>query len=90
MQPRPTDSEADELSVVLSSECVSIELPPLSKKYASKMSLSTNDTQALRGDLRCCMHINNMAAMVDLYIFITACTAILLNKRDTYQLLEEK
>lgn len=35
------------------------------------------------------MHINNMAAMVDLYIFITACTAILLNKRDKYQLLEE-
>ena len=36
------------------------------------------------------MHSNNMGAMVDLYIFITACTAILLNKRDKYQLLEEK
>ena len=35
------------------------------------------------------MHINNMAAMVDLYIFVTACTAILLYKRDKYQLLEE-
>ena len=35
------------------------------------------------------MHSNNMAAMVDLYIFITACTAILLNKCDKYQLLEE-
>ena len=54
------------------------------------MSLSTNDTQALRGDRRCCMHINNMAAMVDLYIFVSACTAILLYKRDKYQLLEEK
>ena len=53
------------------------------------MSLSTNDTQALRGDRRCCMHINNMAAMVDLYIFITACTAILLYKRDKYQLYKE-
>lgn len=36
------------------------------------------------------MHSNNMGAMVDHYIFITACTAILLNKRDKYQLLEEK
>ena len=54
------------------------------------MSLSTNDTQALRGDLRCCMHSNNMGAMVDLYEFITACTAILLNKCDKYQLSEEK
>ena len=36
------------------------------------------------------MHINNMAAMVDLYIFITACTAILLYKRDKYQLYKEK
>ena len=36
------------------------------------------------------MHINNMAAMVDLYIFVTACTAILLNKCDKYQLYKEK
>ena len=35
------------------------------------------------------MHINNMAAMVDLQIFVTACTAILLYKRDKYQLSEE-
>lgn len=36
------------------------------------------------------MHSNNMDAMVDLYIFVTACTAILLYKRDKYQLYKEK
>ena len=35
------------------------------------------------------MHSNNMDAMVDLYIFITACTAILLYKHDKYQLYKE-
>lgn len=36
------------------------------------------------------MHSNNMGAMIGLYIFITACTEILLYKRDKYQLYKEK